>query len=161
MKLALRDDFRSLDRLDDLFRDMWTGRLSAWRPPALGKLGQSFAPSTDVFKRGDDLVVRIELPGIDPEEDLTVEVSDGDLAIRGTRRETEEIQEDDYYRKEVWRGSYERHIPLPEGTDGDAVSADYSNGIVEVVVKGAARTAEEPPKPAAKTIPVNVRTDKA
>jgi hypothetical protein len=39
------------------------------------------------------------------------------------------------------------------------VSAEYNKGVVEVVVKGAARAAEEPPKPAAKTIPVKVRTD--
>lgn len=154
MKLALRDDVKALDRLDDLFREMWSGRMAGFMPPALSRLGQTFSPSSDVFKRGDDLVARVELPGIDPEKDLTVEVDDGNLVIRGSRHESEEVKEDDYYRKEVWQGSYERRVPLPEGTTDEAVSAEYNKGVLEVIVLGGGRAIEEPQKPQAKTIPV-------
>lgn len=159
MKLELRSDMRALERrFDELFREAWGGRVPTLWPPSFGRLRRSFPPSSDVFKRGDDLVARIELPGIDPERDLTVEVRDGELVVRGSRHESEEVKEDDYYRKEVWQGSYERHLPLPEGTADDAVSAEYDKGVLEVTVRGASRAIEEPPTPAATTIPVTIRS---
>lgn len=50
-----------------------------------------FLPATDVFTRGDDMVVRMELAGIDPEKDVSVTLDEGDLVIRGERRRSEEI----------------------------------------------------------------------
>ena len=142
-----------------MFRRFWSGGFTDLVPPAFRRLRDSFTPTSNIFKRGDDLVARIELPGIDPEKDLTVEVSDGQLTVRGHRHESEEIKEEDFYRKEVWDGSYERRIPLPEGIGNDAVSADYNKGVLEVTIKGAARQVEEPPAgPRITEIPVTVRS---
>jgi len=159
MKLELSDEGKALEkRIDDMFRKMWSGGMTELVPPAFRRLRETFAPSTNVFKRGDDLVTRIELPGIDPGKDLTVEVSDGELIVRGQRHESEEVKEEDFYRKEVWQGSYERRLRLPAGTSHEAVSAEYDKGVLEVIIHGAGREIEEPEKDGSKKIPVKVRS---
>lgn len=158
MKLELRDDMRSLEKkMDDMFREMWSGRASSLWPTSFGRIRRTFSPSSDVFRRDDDLVARIELPGIDPDKDLSVEISDGELVVKGSRHESDEVKQDDYYRKEVWQGSYERHLPLPQGTTDDDVTAEYDKGILEVTIKGAGKTIEEPQEPEAKSIPVKTK----
>jgi len=102
----------------------------------------------DVFTRGEDLVVRAELPGIDPEKDLEITVQDNVLVIRGERRQEERTEGDGIYRVESRYGAFERRIRLPEGVKDGDISAIYENGILEVVVAKAAQLDE------AKRIPV-------
>jgi HSP20 family protein len=131
---------------DDLFRTFWT------RPLAL-TTRKAFLPATDVFARDGDLVVRIELPGIDPPKDVKVGVERGELVITGERRKKEEVHEDAYYRMESSYGSFRRVLPVPEGVAEKDITAEYHDGILEVVVpKGAARIAE----PTMTEIPVKV-----
>ena len=70
----------------------------------------------DVFARGDDLVVKLELPGIDPEKDVSVEVREGMLFIAGERRHEKEIEEEAYYRMEASYGTFERQIAIRGST---------------------------------------------
>lgn len=82
------------------------------------------------FFRNGDFVVRAEVPGIDPDEDLQVFVANGVLTIEATREEsTEEDQ-----RSEFHYGHFRRSILLPAGVKEDAVTASYADGIVEVTV---------------------------
>jgi HSP20 family protein len=101
----------------------------------------AWMPTVDVLKQGDDLVVRAELPGVKA-EDIDVSVSDDVLAIRGVRREEREQREGSYLRKESSFGSFERQVVVPQGTDPNSISADYTDGVLKVVVPHAARTAE-------------------
>ncbi|WP_312181893.1 Hsp20/alpha crystallin family protein [Arthrobacter sp.] len=86
------------------------------------------------YRDGATMVVRAELPSIDPEKDLDVTVSEGMLRIRGERRETEEHKSRDGYRTEFKYGSFTRDIPLPAGATQDDVSASYRDGVLEVRV---------------------------
>lgn len=159
MKLELRDDMKSLEkRMDDIFGEMWSGRFNNLLPSSLGRLRRTFSPSSDVFRRGDDLVARVELPGIDPDKDLSVEVADAELVVKGTRHESDEIKRDDYFRKEVWEGSYERHLPLPEGTTENDITAEYDKGVLEVTIRGAAKALDEPKTTESKAIPVKTKS---
>lgn len=81
---------------------------------------------------GDQLVVRAELPGIDPEKDLEVTVDQGVLTISAERRERTEEKEAGSYRSEFRYGHLERQIRLPEGTGAEAISATYTDGVLEV-----------------------------
>lgn len=105
-----------------------------------GPLTRGFGavPAVDVLTRDSDLVVRAELPGIDPEKDVDVEVVDGRLRIRGERREEQRSDRDQYVRVESVFGAFERTIPLPERVNADDISATYENGILEVVIPKAA-----------------------
>jgi len=110
--------------------------------PVLGDLSvrrSEWMPSADVLTRGDDVVIRLELPGIDPERDVEITVEDGRLHIRGERQETEEEKGEGYIRRESSYGAFERTLPLPAGAKTDDIRATYENGVLEVVVPGVAK----------------------
>jgi len=84
------------------------------------------------FHDGDTLVVRAELPGIDPDKDVELSVTDGVLHIRAHREETSEHKDKEGYRSEFRYGSFTRNMVMPAGVDGTAVSATYRDGVLEV-----------------------------
>ena len=95
------------------------------------------------------LVVRVEVPGIDPEKDVEITVADGVLTIRAERKEISENRGKQSYRSELRYGSFERRVPLPAGATEDDVSATYQDGMLEVRVP-----LGEVPVPEPKRIPV-------
>lgn len=85
------------------------------------------------FRENGTLVVRAELPGIDPDRDVEITVAEGSLCIRAERRERHEASGDgDFYRSEFRYGQFTRTLSLPGGVGPDDVSADYTDGILEV-----------------------------
>lgn len=151
MKLALYDEIGDLERrMDDLMRSFFGPTLRLNRPVLPLFATKPFVPITDIFVRDEDLVVRVELPGIEP-EDVKVTIEDGYLVIRGERKHDEEVKQEAYYRMEASYGTFERFIPLPEGFEEPKIEAVYTDGVLEVIVPAAAK-ALEPPKP--KAIPV-------
>lgn len=150
MDSAFWDQMASLEnRMEAMFRNfgLWTpGRSRMGMLPA-----RPFAPAMDVVAKNGDIVIRLDLPGIDPAKDLTVTADSGELTIHGERKETSEVKEEQYYRSETFKGTFERHVPLPEGTAPDKITAQYVNGVLEIVLPGAPKPAPEA-KP--KKIPV-------
>ncbi|HSR23406.1 MAG TPA: Hsp20/alpha crystallin family protein [Candidatus Eisenbacteria bacterium] len=142
-------------RMDDLFRGFDLPALVGQRWPEVAL--RPFPPATDVFERDGDLVVRLELPGIDPEKDLSVALEEGRLVVAGERKQKTEVKREDYYRMESRYGSFRRHIPLPEGVDESKIKAEYKDGVLEVVVQGAAKAA---PKAKGRAIPIAVEPGK-
>jgi HSP20 family protein len=139
------DEIAAIERrMDDVVRG-FLGTRARIASPAIGQFAQKpFVPRMDVLARDDDLVVKLELPGIDPEKDVSVEVREGMLFIVGERRHEKEIKEEAYYRMEASYGTFERQIAIPEGVDESRISATYADGVLEVVVpKGAAKGAEK------------------
>jgi len=96
-----------------------------------GDMGTS-AIRVEEMVDGNTLVVRAELPGIDPEKDVEVTVADGVLTIRGERQEKKEHKEKDSYRSEFRYGSFIRRLPLPGGVQQTDVKASYKDGVLEV-----------------------------
>ena len=96
-----------------------------------GEAGTSGIRVEEVME-GDTLVVRAELPGIDPEKDVDISIRDGFLEIRAERHEQTEQKEKDSYRSEFRYGSFMRRLPLPEGVKQDEVTATYKDGVLEV-----------------------------
>jgi HSP20 family molecular chaperone IbpA len=75
-------------------------------------------------------IVRAELPGVDPDKDIEITVSDGVLNIRAERQE----QHKDAHRSEFSYGSFTRRLALPAGADEEDVTANYTGGILEVSI---------------------------
>lgn len=90
------------------------------------------------------LVVRAELPGIDPDKDVELTVVDGVLRIRAEREEKSEHKGKDSYRSEFRYGSFTRNIPLPAGCSETDVTATYRDGVLEIRVP---TTEEQPTEP--------------
>jgi HSP20 family protein len=116
--------------------------------------GGTWTPAVDVFAREGDLVVRAELPGVDPEKDIDISFQDGVLTIRGERKLEEKTERDDFYRVESSYGSFQRSIPLPDGVKAEDVRATYENGILEVVIPKAGELTS------AKKIPIAVGSER-
>lgn len=122
----------------------WPGLLSwlesSW-PLEMGGVLEAAPPGAlamrmEEFVEGDTLVVRAELPGVDPDTDVEITVADDVLTIAAERREerTEGEEGKPGYRSEFRYGSYHRSVSLPAGVTADEVSATYRNGILEVRV---------------------------
>lgn len=84
------------------------------------------------FTEEGALVVRAELPGIDPEKDVSISIHDGMLHLRAERQDTQEQRDKDQYRSEFRYGMFERTIPLPAGVTGKDVTATYKDGILDI-----------------------------
>lgn len=102
-----------------------------------------FTPAVETVRDGDDVVVRLELPGVDVSNDVTVEVTNGRLVVKGERRDermessTDESGEQAARRiSEIRYGSFERSFGLPGHVTADAISASYDAGILAVRVAG-------------------------
>jgi HSP20 family molecular chaperone IbpA len=104
-----------------------------WYQPLTG----DFSPATEIAKDGEDAVVRVELPGVDVEKDVNVEVDRGRLVIHGEHRD--EHAEDDHGRtlREIRYGSFRRSFQLPAHVTSEAVTASYDAGVLTVRVNGA------------------------
>jgi len=103
-------------------------------------------PAVEVVRDGDDAVIRVDLPGVDAEKDVNVEVDKGRLVLRGERRDerAEETSEESGFRtlSEVRYGSFHRSFTLPAHVTGEAISAAYEAGVLTVTVAGAHKGAE-------------------
>ncbi len=93
----------------------------------------AWVPTTDILARGDDLIIRIELAGIDP-EDVDLRLSHNVLTVSGTRRMAESEGDVDFYIRERFYGEFRRVITLPEGTTPDDLTAEFDDGLVEITV---------------------------
>jgi HSP20 family protein len=138
---------RMADDMDRLLEQFGFGRSAASLTPGFGSLlerepwstgalanlpNQSlWSPEVDVLRRGDKLVVRADVPGMN-KDDLHVDVEDNVLTIRGERREEHEDRDEGVFRSERSYGEFYRAIPLPEGVNADQCEAKYENGVLEV-----------------------------
>jgi len=128
---------QELDRLFGPF-----GELKLDEFPALG----DWAPSMDVSETKEALVVKAEVPGLDP-KDIQISLQEQYLTIRGEKRQEKEEKEERYHRVERAYGGFARSVRLPVGVDGSRVTAAFKNGLLTVTL---------PKTPAARgtTIPI-------
>ena len=103
--------------------------------------GEYWFPQIEVFQRGEEFVVRADLPGLQ-REDVTVEVTDDALVIHGERRSECEESGRGFYRSERSYGSFHRRIGIPEGVETDSATARFKNGVLEVTMRTTAAPSE-------------------
>ena len=96
------------------------------------------------------LHVRAEVPGIDPDKDAEVAISDGRLTIKVERRSQERTDTDGGFRSEFHYGSFFRTVPVPKDLDAKKVKATYADGVLDITVPMPAAKATEPTKVAIK-----------
>lgn len=122
--------------LDNVWRDFDSlfERFFGARPRGLERfIAAPIEAPIESFIEGDKLVVRAELPGVDP-KDVEVTISGNMLTIRATKGERHEKKERDFIQQEVRYGRIERSLTLPPGTTGENIKASYQNGVLELTV---------------------------
>jgi HSP20 family protein len=130
--------FRTLERFADevtrILDDFGLGR--GWsRVPASGEL-MTWAPRVDVTQHKDELVIRVDLPGVEKNE-VKVNVGEDAITIHGERHRAQEEERDGVYRTERNYGAFHRSIALPAGTITDQAKASFNNGVLEIRIPAA------------------------
>jgi HSP20 family protein len=93
----------------------------------------SWAPAVDIFETEHELVVKADLPDVDP-KDLDIRVENNILTIRGERKFEKKVSEDKYLRVERAYGSFSRSFSLANTVNAEAIKADYQNGVLTLTV---------------------------
>ena len=129
------------DLLSEVNRMRALGRTG--RDPAHAHAGPhdpstAWIPTADVFARTDALVIRIELPGMAP-DDIDIRYAAGVLTVSGERRTELGAEEATFYVRERLRGAFRWTMPLPHDTPASAITAEFSAGLVEITVRDAGR----------------------
>src|SRR5262245_34416527 len=98
----------------DPFADFDTLVRNAFRPTSM-----SFTPAAETSRDGEDAIIRLELPGVDFANDVTVEVDRGRLVVRGERKDQHTEDNDGRRLREVRYGSFYRSFALPAHVTAD------------------------------------------
>ena len=127
--------------------DRWFSRMVGHRggaPPWASPSGRGrtssvtadgdWSPAIEAFQRGNELIVRVDVPGMKRHE-ITVEAGDDSLIIRGERRQEQAQEGDGMFWTERSYGSFSRVVPLPPGAIVDSAKATFNNGVLEVVMQ--------------------------
>ena len=112
---------REMDRLWERFFAGWPAE---WRR-------EEWAPSLDVSETKDKVVVKAEVPGIDP-KDIDVSFSNGVLTIRGEKKQEREEKDANYHLVERSYGSFSRSVNIPVEVEENKVKANYKDGVLKI-----------------------------
>ena len=149
--IARWDPFREFstlqDRMNRLFRESYGPE---GRDESLTT--SQFAPPVDVYEDEHNVVLKVEVPGID-EKDIDVRVENNVLTVHGERKVEKEEKEENFRRVERQYGSFTRTFTVPSTVDAESIQADYDKGILKIVLP---KKAEAKPK----SIKVNVGSQK-
>jgi len=126
MALVRRDPASDVDSLQSDFNRFFEGFFG--RPVAGAR---RWSPAMDLSETPDALVLRADLPGLDP-DDVSIEIKDNVLTVSGERRSEQEEKQEGYHRIERSYGSFSRSLTLPRGVDAEAVEAEFDKGVLEV-----------------------------
>ncbi len=121
-------DMRS--EFDRMFEQFVGSPLGFMARPFTGALH----PSVDVSEKDNEVIVRAELPGVEPDK-INLSLAENTLTLSGEKSETHEESEGEFYRKESRYGSFRRSIPLPCAVENESADAEYKNGVLTVRLK--------------------------
>lgn len=130
-ELQMWSPFRELDQFRRNFDEMLDRALGGWAPTEA--IREMMRPPVESFVDDGKIVIRADLPGIDP-KDVDVTISGDTLTIRGKRERSHEEKSRDYIHREVSYGVFERTVALPKGVDSEQVKAAYKNGVLELTM---------------------------
>jgi HSP20 family protein len=137
--------FREMERFRRDLDDVFTRFFGEGGPPAFSSAGE---PKIDSYIENDKLIVRADLPGIDP-KDVEVSVLGDTLTLRGTREVREDQKGRNFIHREVSYGSFERSLTLPKGVRAEDIKASYQHGVLEL-------TAPIPRESAPRKVPIEI-----
>ena len=136
MALIRWDPFRDLlglqERMNKLFDESYrglprTGSEDDWA------LGGAWAPAVDIYEQGSDIVLKAELPGVDP-KNVDVRLENNTLTLRGERKLDNEVKRENYHRIERSYGAFSRSFTLPSVVDQTSIKAEFRDGLLRVTM---------------------------
>ena len=113
---------------DRLFRDAFSSQRGETELST-----RSWAPPVDIYETEDAIVLKAELPGVDPKY-VEVRVEDNTLFLKGERKFEKEVKEQNYHRVERSYGSFARSFSLPNSISTDKVTAEFKDGLLTLTM---------------------------
>jgi HSP20 family protein len=120
----LRSFQEEMNRMFNEFFQGGTGGEQGW-------LAGAWTPPVDIYETDDALILKAELPGVS-KDDVSIEVHNNTLILRGERKHEAEVKEDRYHRVERAYGTFQRSFLLPTMVDQENVQASYHDGVLEL-----------------------------
>jgi len=133
MAIVRWEPFRDLmglqERMNRLFEESVRNRGSddEWA------LGGSWAPAVDIYEKDGNIVMKAELPGVDP-KDVDIRLENNVLTLRGERKIDNEVKQDSYHRVERSYGTFSRSFTLPTVVDQGSIKAECKDGVLRVTL---------------------------
>lgn len=131
--------FEPFEQMDEFFKDL----------PAVSASKHGLIPPIDMYETKDAVVIETPLAGADPKK-VSVEVENGVLTIKGSCDRKTEVEDKNYYRKEIRSGQIFRQISLPSRVEEDQADAEYKDGMLKVTVP-------KSPEAKPKSVKINVK----
>lgn len=123
--------FRELTTLRDEMDRLWNRFFGDW--PSLEPFRGEWVPSLDVSETKDDLVVKVEVPGLEA-KDIDISIINDVLTIKGEKKQEKEEKDEDFHRVERAYGTFSRSIRLPVDVDSNRIKATHKNGVLKIVL---------------------------
>jgi HSP20 family protein len=139
------ESLSSFQDIDNIFEDYLNRNWFRSIRPRLASMSdlwgtyEMHAPSMDVVDKDDEVLIRVEVPGVD-KKDLDVSVTDNILTVKGKSNFETKEEKDNYYRSEIRKGSFSRSLSLPANVDGTNINASMKNGLLELTIPKTKKT---------------------
>jgi HSP20 family protein len=133
MSIIRWEPFRGLVSTQDHFNQLFNDTFARAFGDQQEVSPRAWIPPVDIYETGDSLVLKAELPGINP-DDVEIRVEDSTLYLKGERKFEKEVKEENLHRVERSYGTFTRSFSLPNTIDSDEVKAEYQNGILTLTM---------------------------
>jgi HSP20 family protein len=101
--------------------------------PAFARTASPWSPEMEVFAKDNEFAIKLDVPGL-KKEDITVEVADDHLVLRGERKHEKEEKKEGYFKTERSYGAFYRSVPLPDGVKPEEAKATLSDGVLTIAM---------------------------
>ena len=136
MAIVRWEPFRDLlslqDRMNRLFDESYRSTQRGTTDDEWA-LGGSWAPAVDIYEQGTDIVLKAELPGVDP-KDVDIRLENNVLSLRGQRKLESEVKRESYHRVERSYGTFSRSFTLPTVVDQASIKAEFKDGLLRLTL---------------------------
>jgi HSP20 family protein len=119
--------------MNDIFDRLFPSPLESWLESPFGDFENAWNYPLDLVDKGDHMLIQIDVPGLKKDQ-INISLDNDILTIGSQREEEKEDKSDDekYYRRERYSASFQRRLRLPGEVDGEKISANLSDGVLEV-----------------------------
>ena len=137
LDLIPRKPFSELSTVRSEMDRLWNRFLDDWPLPAVFSKG--WAPMADISETKDKLIVKAELPGLEP-EDIKLTLSGNLLTIQGEKKKEKEEKDEQHYSLERYRGEFQRSFRLPVEVLEDKIDAKFDKGVLTITMPKATKS---------------------
>ena len=133
MAIVRWEPFRELMTLQERMNRMFDESYRSRSGDEDWALGGSWAPAVDIYEHDGNIVLKAELPGVDP-KDVDVRLENNTLTLCGERKIDNEVKQESYHRVERAYGAFTRGFTLPSVVDQEKIKAEYKDGVLKVTL---------------------------